>query len=196
MSNDTAEPRATSAHAHGDLYQIADLQLRREQLALERKKARAQNKAERLRMWLTAGSVVIPLLAAVFAYSADRARQHDLAQQEAERRAAEFKLKAVEIAMAGRAWDVPGRAQALKALFGSQLPQDFGDQFNPEEHGWGRDSKLEVMRLIAAHPEQSELILGWYEALFPGDNFLEEARRDVAQRASRQGRVGGQRPSR
>jgi hypothetical protein len=93
-----------------------------------------------------------------------------------------FELKAAEIVMNARnVFGVRTRADVLRELFRDKLPRDFSDSFDPKKYaqrGPSTESKLELLKLIVAHPErEKEIVQLWrrmytgdaLEQLFPGD---------------------------
>lgn len=93
-----------------------------------------------------------------------------------------FELKAAEIVMNARnVFGVRTRADVLRDLFPDKLPPDFADSFDPEKHtsrGPSPESKLELLKLIVAHPErEKDIVQLWrrmyisdgLDQLFPGD---------------------------
>ena len=93
-----------------------------------------------------------------------------------------FELKAAEIVMNARnVFGVRTRADVLRDLFPDKLPRDFSGSFDPKKYaqpGPSTESKLELLKLIVAHPErEKEIVQLWrrmytgdaLELLFPGD---------------------------
>ena len=85
-----------------------------------------------------------------------------------------FALKAAEVVMSGRSWDMKKRAEALTTLFPNRLGKTFAEALDPEKHKWGRDAHNELLRLIAADPGQREVIIRTYKAMFKGDTWVNE----------------------
>jgi hypothetical protein len=147
--------------------------LKERELGLERQKA-----------WLTAMSVLAAAAAAVLAYWSSRKNQLDQAGAQLalqEKTALDnFQLKAAEIAMAGRtSWDAKGRAIALAALFPGRLPSQLGADFDPEKYTWGRESKRELLSLLAANAADRKVILKTWAALFPHDDWIDSIPADL-----------------
>jgi hypothetical protein len=130
-----------------------------------------QIRVERLKAWLTAGSIIVSVAAAVLAYSS----AHMTQRQEA---ADAFQLKVAEILMAARtSGEARGRATALAAFFPDKVSTSMADKFDPQTHGWGRESRRELLTLLAAHPTSPDhraAVLKTYKALFPGDTWAND----------------------
>ena len=138
-------------------YESKLIGIEEEKLALERRKA-----------WINGFALAIPLLAAVLAYWSTQRLQGVQASDN-------FQLKAAEIAMTARnSYDAKGRAVALAALFPEKLPKDLGEQFDPEKYSWGRESRRELLSLIAAHPEHRAVMVRAWKSLFPHDEWIND----------------------
>ena len=128
-----------------------------------------QLRVERLKAWLTAGSIVATVGAAIVTYASTEAAQRRQAVDA-------FQLKAAEIAMASRTpWEAKGKMSALAALFPGMLSDSLARAFDPESQGWGRESRRELLAFLAAEPtsvERRAAILSTWRALFPGDTFV------------------------
>ena len=123
---------------------------------------------ETLKIVLTVITIFVSVGAALFTYWS--ARQ---AQERAARDA--FELKAAEISMAGRgSFDAKGRAKALAALFPGRLQPELASAFDPVENSWGRESKSELLALLAAAPNRDHrcAIVRAYKALLPNDDSI------------------------
>jgi hypothetical protein len=151
----TTAPTLGGPGAEMSPYERELIRLEEAKLALERQKA-----------WITGVALGIPLLAAVFAYWSGQNLQAIQADNN-------FQLKAAEIAMSARnSYDAKGRAIALGALFPEKLPKGLGEQFDPERYSWGRESKRELLSLIAANPEHRKIIVRVWKSLFPHDEWI------------------------
>jgi len=132
---------------------------------------RAKIGVERLKAWLTAASIVASVAAAIVAYSSAQGVQ----RQEA---ADAFQLKVAEIVMASRTpWEAKGKATALAGFFPQRVPTSMGASFDPEKYGWGRESRRELLALLAAHaasPAEQAAVLKTWKALFPGDIWAKD----------------------
>jgi hypothetical protein len=124
---------------------------------------------ERLKAWLTAGSIIASVAAALLAYSASQSTQRRQA-------AASFQLKAAEIVMASTTpWEAQGKARALAAFFPNDVPAVMAaDTFDPAKYGWGRESHRELLTLLLTAPpstgEHRALVFTMWKAFFPGDS--------------------------
>jgi hypothetical protein len=134
---------------------------------------------ERQKNWVTLATVIVSVAAVLLTYWGTRQGQLEQSrvQMELQEKAARdaFELKAAEIAMSGRgSFDAKGRAKALAALFPGRLPPEFGSAFDPVKNGWGRDSKSELLALLAAasNPEHRRAIVRAYKALLPEDDSI------------------------
>lgn len=86
-----------------------------------------------------------------------------------------FELKAAEIVMNARnVFGVRTRADVLRALFPRKLPRDFADSFDPKKHafiGPSVESKMELLKLIIAHPEREQEIVHLWRRMYIGDSL-------------------------
>jgi hypothetical protein len=151
----------------------SDAAIEREKLEIEREKVAV----ERSKVPWSAAATVVPLVAALLtlAYSIWSFRKQAVQQsrQRSEDARLQFELKAAEIAFSGATpLAVQNRARALKAIFGSRLPESFLSSYEPEEFGGKKEdpeSKKFLLELLLKYPEkQLEIVLFWKE-LFPGD---------------------------
>ena len=112
---------------------------------------REQIRVARLKAWLTAGSIITSVAAAILAYSSAQWIQ---SQQAADA----FQLKAAEIVMASRtSWEAQSKARALAGFFPNRVPPSMADKFDPKKHSWGRESHRELLTLLlTAHPPSPE----------------------------------------
>jgi hypothetical protein len=133
-----------------------------------------QIRVERLKAWLTAGSIVASVAAAVLAYSSAQRTQNQHA-------ADAFQLKVAEIVMSSRTpWEAKGKARALAAFFPDRASLATAEEFDPGTHGWGRESRRELLGLLTAHPispQRREVVLKTWKALFPGDTWVNDLSR-------------------
>ena len=145
-----------------------DCALQEQRLLLERATAARTTNLEYAKIGATGLSILIPLFAALLVARA-QARTS-------------FELKAAELVLGSQnPFAARNRAEILKKLFPVRLPQDFAQAFRPEEHarvGPSTESKLELLKLIAAHPgREADVVTLWrrmypkdtLERLFPGD---------------------------
>lgn len=81
-----------------------------------------------------------------------------------------FRLKAIEVVMQSPTpWVAEKRAQVMERAF-PQL-KEFGRDFDFNDFPGLRlhDMKLELIRLLAAHPQERKFIFTQWEKLFPGE---------------------------
>jgi hypothetical protein len=149
-------------------YEQEQVRLKDRELTLEHRKS-----------WVTLTTVIVSVAAALLTYWGTRQGQLEQSrvQMELQEKAARnaFELKAAEIAMSGRgSFDAKGRAKALAALFPGRLPPELGSAFDPAENSSGRDSKSELLALLAAasNPEHRRAIVRAYKALLPEDDSI------------------------
>lgn len=134
---------------------------------------REQIRVERLKAWLTAGSIVASVAAAILAYSSANWVQGQQA-------AAAFQLKAAEIVMASKTpWEAKGKATALATFFPDRVPPSMVDgRFDPALHGWGRESHRELLTLLLTtqptSPEHRAMVVKTWKAFFPGDTWVND----------------------
>jgi hypothetical protein len=160
----TVTPTQTDAGAVMSAYEREQIRLEEAKLALEREKS-----------WITGGSIAVPLVVAILAYLSAHRNQKKLATEN-------FQLKAAEIAMAARnAYDAKGKAIALAALFPQKLSK-LGEQFerfDAEKYNWGRESKKELLSLIAANADHRRIIVKAWKSLFPHDKWINQLPEDL-----------------
>ena len=140
--------------------QVADQSeflLKKEQLRLEMIKA-----------WLTAGSILFPLVIAILTIYLQMRMARKQKELEAE---TAFKLKAAEIVLNSKSPAAArSRAKALSQLFPSYIPNDFAASFDSTIlPGTRRDDKSELLKLLVAYPEQRSMIIRSWKSLFPWD---------------------------
>jgi hypothetical protein len=148
------------------------LEIERRRLSLDEQKSRTESRQQ----WFTRIGVVVPLLVALLVFWGN-------VQSDNRKADADFQIKAAEIVMNTQTpTEAYGRARALKALFPDRLPPNFAQGFDPEkfsdrssfENGQRVASKKELIGLIAAQPEQRDLIIKLWKELFPGDTWIDE----------------------
>jgi hypothetical protein len=156
------------------------LKLERDKFEEEKYRENKKLEQESTKAWLTAGSLVVPLLAALFTLSYSiwsfRRQLKENAIQQMEAAKLQFEIKAADIAFSGMTPEaVRNRAAVLKKMFGDRLPENFPPPFDPKEHGGGietSEEKLIFIKLITEHPDKKEEIVRLWDALF-GDKWLE-----------------------
>ncbi len=130
----------------------------------------AQIRVERLKAWLTAGTIVASVLAATLAYSSAQRVQSQQARDA-------FQLKVAEIVMSSRnAFDAQGKANALSAFFPDKVPANMPQKIDPKTQSWGHAGRSELLTLLAAHPDPNyrKVTLKTYKALFPENTFAND----------------------
>jgi hypothetical protein len=122
---------------------------------------------------ITGASLLIPLLIGIYTVRA-QAR-------------ASFELKAAETVMDSHGpFATRRKADVLRALFPKRLPSDFAQSFEPGEYaarGPSSESKLELLKLIVAHPNQEQEIVQLWRRMYPDDGLQELFPGDDARRA-------------
>ena len=198
-SNTSAQPsgsvseRKESASNSEAIKTLAEsnLELARQQFDFQKAIENEKLKTEKLKAWLTGGSILLPLMIGVLgAYwqirSAFTLKAKDLESarqlKELEVKNA-FELKAVEIALNNTSPGVGvAKAKALSQIFPHRLPEDFVSKFEPiaktdpnaKKH-FSYEDKLELIRLLASNSEHEKEIIQWWGIMFPWHKwFLEE----------------------
>jgi len=179
--------------------EAARIQLERDKLKVEQEKANIEREKG---MWAAVASVV-PLVAVLLTVafgvwtSAQQMRLQTVAQADAAKLA--FEIKAAEIAFAAKSPEaVLNRGKALKAMFGTRLPDSFLQSFVPHEVAATTEpatEKLVLMGLLAEHVEDADKIIAYWQRLFPGDEswlrrLLEPSVMGVAPSAESETRTG------
>lgn len=151
---------------------ISAMKLEREKFEFQIQLEAQKLEVERLKSWLTGGSIVLPLLLGIFTLawqtrSANRLKDRDAREM--------FELKATEIVFRN---DSPGgtknRARALASLFPGKFPESFGDSFEPSKFGGPSiESKVEVFKAACTKVQTPEDVYSIWYALFPGDTWIE-----------------------
>ncbi len=156
-------------------YEREQVRLKESELALKEREIKNEWRKD----LLTATTIIVSIGAALLTYWGTQRVQYNQAkaQMELQEKAAQdaFHLKAAEIAMSGRgSFDAKGRAKALAALFPDRLPRGLGTAFDPVENSWGRDSKRELLALLASAPnaEHRRAIVKAYRELLPEDDAI------------------------
>jgi hypothetical protein len=148
------QPNESSSPPHPDqAHKLEELRLKRREL------------------WVSSAAVAVPLLLAVATL-----RVGVLSQRSAAR--VELQLKAVEIVMnAEGPYAARARARALVRLFGRELGPLLDTVSTLDEIGApGRERRLEILRLLAEHPQDCARILETVDVLFPQTEFVNELR--------------------
>jgi len=126
---------------------------------------------ERLKAWLTGGSILIPLLLGVITLAWQSRTAAKLKDREAKD---SFELKAAEIVFTGDSTRATkNKAKALTILFPDRFPQNFGDAFEPTQFGGPRfEAKLEVFKAACTKVNSPEEVYQIWHQLFPADNWI------------------------
>ena len=122
---------------------------------------------ERMKAWLTVGSILVPLLTGIGAIYWQVRSSAQLKETEAKNA---FELKAAEIVLSSSSPAAAvGRAKALASLFPHRLPPQFATSFNSTEFpGTIRhEIKIELFRAIAQNPEHKDDIVAAARQIFP-----------------------------
>lgn len=138
------------------------------QKTLEEKKL----EVERLKAWLTGGSILIPLLLGLMTLTwQTRATEK---QKERDARDA-FELKAADIALSGNSpTGTKNKAKALAALFPERLPKNFGGAFDPNDFkAPSTDVRIEVFKMASSKVTTPAEVAAIWHQLFPGDKWIE-----------------------
>jgi hypothetical protein len=87
---------------------------------------------------------------------------------------ADFQLKMIEAAMNGSPGEAKDKFKALAKLFPDQTDQELMTRVETANLSWGRDSKDELLRAVAAQssPEQRQAIYEIFGSLFPDDTIV------------------------
>ena len=154
------------------------LELEREKAALEREKFKFQIQleqeklsVERLKGWLTGGSILIPLLLGIITLAWQTRTTAQLRERESRDA---FDLKAAEIVLASDSTHATkNKSRALSLLFPERFPTTFGDAFEPKKMGGPRfEAKLEVFKAACEKVTTTEEVCGIWLKLFPGDEWV------------------------
>jgi hypothetical protein len=109
----------------------------------------------------------------------------------------DFALKSAEIIMAGSSpIATKNKAQALAALFPSQLPVDFAKSFDPDAYGHADTRALrerELVNLMVSHPAEADKVLAIWKAMYPGYEWLGEFENRLTSNSSFRGAAPGRR---
>jgi hypothetical protein len=110
---------------------------------------------------ISGAAVLIPLLIGIYTV---RAQAH-----------ASFELKAAEIVMdAHGPFAARRKADVLRILFPRRLPPEFAQSFEPGAHaprGPSSESKLELLKLIVAHPDREQEIVRLWQRMYSDDEL-------------------------
>lgn len=181
MTDEKAAPKAsTSSNFSVDEEKI---QLDRERLDFESEKfskemslKASEARTEWLKALISGIAIAVPITLAVIGIWHESKNRRDDAKRELESRQAneklQFQLKAAEIALnAPDAGQVKQKAEALMQMFPERLPEGWAKNLTPAKFwfGPGRESRLELLKILAECPSQRASILKIWSYLFPGD---------------------------
>jgi hypothetical protein len=179
QSSNAPRHSVTSAENQSIVVEQQRLQLERQKFAadtdIETRKIgieQAKLDVERATAKWSAMASIVPLMVALLtlAYSTWSFRQQGKQQVE---------LKAAEFAFLGKTPEaVLNRCKALKQIFGRNLPDDFGESFDPGEHGGGKEdpeSKRFFLELLLKYPLQRAELTQFWRELF-GDPWLDRVK--------------------
>lgn len=126
---------------------------------------------ENIKAFLTAASVIVPLLAVVATILFTVISQRQQAQ-------IAFELKVAELAMTGSrdGYALKNKAQALTVMFRKRLPEDFAAKFDNQGFGFGssKDQKLELLKLVADKLPDDQAILRAWKGTYPKDDWIQQ----------------------
>lgn len=141
--------------------------LEREKIELEREKLKVERQKTQ---WAAVGSI-IPIVVALGTIVYGIWSLRATAQSQ-------FETKVAELALAAPDPDAAkARAQILAVWFQDSLPKDMNarlESFKPEDFGNpDADSKKELFKAIAEHPDKRNELIETWKALFPDDSWIE-----------------------
>lgn len=151
-------------------------QIEQEKLAFEKVTEARKFYLEMSKAILTALSIALPLIIGLRSINKQIKTAFALKEVEAKN---SFELKAAELLLNSK---TPGqlhaKARALMKLFPTApLPVDFADSvqsFNPGEFaGPSIEWKLELFKILAAHPDQKDSAIKLWKQLFPADKWID-----------------------
>jgi len=107
----------------------------------------------------------IPIWLAVWQARVDRQKRIDEEKLQTQLKAAEIAMDATESS------HVRARAQMVAALFRGRLPENFASGLDATDirFGPGTQLRLELLKLLAEHPEERGFLVAAWEAMWPGD---------------------------
>ena len=151
-------------------------QIEQEKLAFEKETEVRKIYLEIFKAILTATSIALPLIIGL--YSIHKQIKTAFVLKEVEARNS-FELKAAELLLNSK---TPGqlhaKARALMKLFPTApLPPNFADSvesFKPDEFtGPSIEWKVELFKILVAHPDQKEGAIKLWKQLFPADKWID-----------------------
>jgi len=161
------------------------MELERAKLDHQKEQAAIQVRLQQRQIWVSAIATAVPLLVAALTLAVGVYNQSRASR-------AQFQLKAAELIMAAEGPAAArDRVKAMQQLFGDQLSPAFGDSVWQTIGAPGRDRKMALLELLAAHPANRLDILRSADVLFPETDFI-KALRALSTDSSK----AGQRPQR
>lgn len=147
------------------------LKLEREKFEYQQQLESQKLEVERLKAWLTGGSILLPLALGVFTLvwqtrTANKHKDRDAKDM--------FELKATEILFEGDSTTATkNRAKALTVLFPGRFPENFGEAFEPTQFGGPRyEAKLEVFKAACSKVQTPEEVYRIWHSIYPGDQWI------------------------
>ena len=127
---------------------------------------------ERLKAWLTGGSILLPLGLGVLTLYWQSRNANKLKDRETKDA---FDIKAAEILfMTDSTTGTKNRAKALSVLFPGRFPEQFGEAFQPTQFGGPKfEAKLEVFKAACTKITTPAEVYEIWHAIFPGDKWIE-----------------------
>lgn len=170
----------TSQSKVADEVAMARLKMDSEQATYNRRLEQEKLDVERMKAWITGGSLMVPLMVAALTFAlgvwnqSQQARLQRESQENAER--AQFELKAAEIVMNEKGpVGAKNKARALKALFPTKLPDDFVTSFKPDDFEGPKVESFEAKRVFfetaASGTADIKALATLWAQLFPGDKW-------------------------
>jgi hypothetical protein len=135
-----------------------------------------ESRTERNKALISGLAIAVPITIAIIGIWHESKNRRDDAKRELESQQAseklQFQLKAAEIALsAPDSGQVKQKAEALTQMFPKRLPEGWADRLDPNRFrfGPGRESRLELLKILAEYPNQRASILKIWGYFFPGD---------------------------
>jgi hypothetical protein len=158
------------------------LEFEKQKFAVETKRENDKLQNERTQQYWSSASAIVPIIAALLTLVYGIMSLRETAKLQ-------FFIKAAEIAFAGKTPEaVENRSKLLKKIFGTRLPDNFPPQFDPGEHGGGKEppeGKVPFVEMLLKYPGQDQKILGLWTELF-GDAWLKRVKPLLTDRPGRE----------
>jgi hypothetical protein len=143
----------------------------KQRFAAEQENEARRLAAENVKTYLSAVSIIVPILAVELTIWFTARSQREQAQ-------VAFELKVAELAMAGSkdGYALKNKAEALKVMFGERLPPDFATHLQHKGFGFGssNDKKIELLKLLAEKVPNEQAILRAWMNINPWDDWIAE----------------------